>query len=129
MITCGNVTAPGSYIENVLNYSSIDLTPGVWLVESQLYATSLVDGCSAMLYLSLSTVSGTLNTSNASFNTIFLNSSNPILNRITGTFTVTENTTVYTILSLFNCTDSAGVQGDQTVNLENTPLFVATRIA
>jgi hypothetical protein len=51
------------------------------------------------------------------------------LNRITGVFTLTADTTIYTVISLFNCKDSTGVPSDQTVNINTAPLFVATRIA
>jgi hypothetical protein len=79
--------------------------------------------------MSLSTSPTQINTTNTVFSIIPLDSNYSYYNKISGVFTVSQNTTIYTLLSLFNCRDSANVQSDQNINIENTPLIVATRIA
>ena len=116
---------------NVFDYSSIELSAGVWFVESQVFINSplVTITSSTMSCLSLSTTSATLNNNYSIYSEIPMESNINYLNRITGVFTLTADTTIYTVISLFNCTDSIGVPSDQTVNINTAPLFVATRIA
>ena len=116
---------------NIFDYSSIDLSAGVWFVESQVFINSplVTITSSTMSCLSLSTTSATLNNNYSIYSEIPMDSNINYLNRITGVFTLTADTTIYTVISLFNCKDSTGVPIDQTVNVNEAPLFVATRIA
>ena len=129
----GSTSAPSinsDITTNTFDYSSIELSAGVWFVESQVFIDSAqVTGYSTMSCLSLSTTSATLNNNYSIYSEIPMESNVNYLNRITGVFTLTADTTIYTVISLFNCTDLAGTPSDQTVNINSAPLFIATRIA
>ena len=115
---------------NIFDYSTIDLSAGVWFVESQIYLDSPgVTGYSAMSCLSLSTTTLVLDKNHSISSIIKMDSNFDHLNRITGVFTLTADTTIYTVVGLFNCTDSTGAPSDQNINVNVAPLFVATRIA
>jgi hypothetical protein len=127
--TIGLVNSPSNSTLITYRYTSIDLPVGIWLVESSICTSALVNGCYTMAYLCLSTSSTNINNENCIFVNIPLDSNFNYYNKLTATFTITENTTIYTLITVFNCRDANGNPSQQQFTLEKSPSIIATRIA
>jgi len=123
------VTCPSTNTPSIHSYSSIILPVGVWLVESLIQTISSASKCSTMAYLSLSESSTEINNKQTTCITIPLDSGFTFYHKLSGIFTVSEPTTIYTLIGLFNAIDSVAVANDQPITLEPSPMISATRIA
>jgi hypothetical protein len=123
----GNVKAPNDSLAILYPYSSINLTPGAWYIESSIKLTTGKDLLTASAYFSLSASSEFINEENCIFTTIPLNKDNTFYYKLSGMFVVKEPTIIYTVISLFNCKDSDNSSLVQ-INFEKTPSFIARKM-
>uniref|UniRef100_A0A6C0JE10 Collagen-like protein n=1 Tax=viral metagenome TaxID=1070528 RepID=A0A6C0JE10_9ZZZZ len=123
----GNVKAPNDSLAILYPYSSINLTAGAWYIESSIKLTTGKDLLTASAYFSLSASSEFINEENCIFTTIPLNANNTFYYKLSGMFVVNEPTTIYTVISLFNCKDSDDSSMVQ-INFEKTPSFIARKM-
>jgi hypothetical protein len=131
-LNSGSYNLPQDNTVDSYIYSSIILPQGIWFLESQILISSQGNNGTMTAYLSLSKTTD-INYSNCLFTIIPLNQNHNYCNKLSGVFTVFEETTIYSIINVFNVNtyDSNYNNQNSTVlfTLEPTPLLIATRIA